>query len=307
MCTDHPVDGSYRRPTAARSDVRATRRRFLVGGAGALAGTIGLGMLSGTAGAEESTTDDGAAADEYSEANAEDGSSDSAVADGSSAISIPRYLNRPAWGADESLRRNDKGEVDYPVEFFPVQKITVHHSASWTPWSDDDSTALVQAIYDEHVLQEFGDIGYHLMIDPLGTVYEGRYSGGTRFPIYDLYPSEAVTPGAVNAAHTFHFNAGNIGIALLGDYESNDISDEAWWALKTTVAMICVNTGLDPLGESLYRNPINGIEAVLPNVLPHRTAAGTLCPGESVVSRFEELREAASALLPRLAAETWLA
>ncbi|MEZ5234750.1 MAG: peptidoglycan recognition family protein [Acidimicrobiales bacterium] len=223
-------------------------------------------------------------------------------------IALPSYRNRPAWGADESLRLRDDGTVDYPVAFYPVQKITVHHTASWTPWSEDESVELLQAVYAEHIAQEFGDIGYHLLIDPRGTVYEGRYSGGTSFPIYNNYPSAPQwAPQAVNAAHTYQYNAGNIGISMMGDYDSHDISDEAWWALKTTIALICANTGLDPLGESRYHNPINGVEAVLPNIVAHRTVAGTDCPGRYLMQWFDLLREEVAALVPVLGTDAWLA
>ncbi len=295
MCTEHDADGVLRR-VPAQGAVRATRRRFIAGGVGAIAGTMALTMLGGTAGAEEGSTDD-----------AQDGATDAAASTGGG-IAVPAYLNRPAWGADETLRINPDGSVEYPVVFFPVQKITVHHTASWTPWTQDDAMQLIQAVYAEHIAQEFGDIGYHLMIDPMGTVFEGRYSGGTSFPIYNNYPQHANwAPHAVNAAHTFNFNAGNIGISMLGNYDEHDISDEAWWALSTTIAMICANVGLDPLGESRYLNPINGVEAVLPNVLPHRTAAGTDCPGQTIVDRFDELRDTVAALVPTMGAGTWLA
>lgn len=291
MCTEHHAKGPGRAAVsgAARLDggrpVRATRRRFLAGGLGAIAGTLGGGLLlGGTVAAEEASVER------------------------SGGVSLPSYHNRPSWGADEALRLKQDGTVDYPVSFFPVQKITVHHTASWTPWSEDESVELLQAVYREHIAQEFGDIGYHLLIDPLGTVYEGRYSGGTSFPVYDNYPSEpAWAPQAVNAAHTFQYNAGNIGISIMGDYDAHDISDEAWWALKTTIALICANTGIDPLGESLYTNPINGVEAMLPNVLPHRTVAGTDCPGAYIVQYFDQLRDEVAALVPTLGTATWLA
>ena len=111
----------------------------------------------------------------------------------------------------------------------------------------------------------------------------------------------------MNAAHAYNLNAGNIGVALLGDFETHDVSDAAWWSLKLTVAMICANTGIDPLGTSVYHNAINGVEANLPNIVAHRDAAGTLCPGQAIVDRFDELRDAAAALLPRLQTSTWLA
>ena len=321
MCTEHHADGE-RHPLAARPALRGTRRRFLAGGVGALAGTMAVGLFSGgTAGAQEVSGETGGN-DQPEQDAAAAGGGGSAVAateeadtatpapapEAETELWTPAYRNRPSWGADERLRLTTAGEVAYPLGFYPVQKVTVHHTASWTPWNAEDAVNLVQAVYREHVAQNFGDIGYHLLIDPLGTVYEGRYSGGTSFPIYETYPGwTANAPRAINAAHTYNLNAGNIGVALIGDFEENEVSDAAWWSLKLTVAMICANTGLDPLGESRYRNAINGAEATLPNVVAHRHAAGTLCPGQAVVDRFDELRESAAALMARLQASTWLA
>jgi len=282
MCPHHHVD-----PTGnpgpgdphGLGSVAATRRRFLLGGAGVLATTLTTVLGAATPAAAH---DDGAA------------------------LWLPPYLNRPAWGADESLRLDPDGSVNYPVRFFPVQKITIHHTASWTPWSTDDGIELMGAIYREHVAHDFGDIGYHLLIDPLGTVYEGRFSGGTSFPIYDNYPGwSAAVPRAVNAAHLYNYNAGNIGIGLMGNFERHDVSDEAWQALVSTVAMICAHTGLDPLGRSAYHNPVNGITEDLPTIVAHRTVTGTDCPGAAVVERFGELRRSVAALVEQVEPGRW--
>lgn len=55
---------------------------------------------------------------------------------------------------------------------------------------------------------ESGDVGYNYFIDPNGTIYEGR--------------SLSYEP-----AHTFGHNPGNIGIAFLGDYSGQALSNEA--------------------------------------------------------------------------------
>ena len=83
------------------------------------------------------------------------------------------YYSRAAWGADESLR------VPNPPAFFPVQTLTVHHTVS--PNDDPDPAATVRAIYAQHVVANgFDDIGYQLLIDARGCVYEGRCVGGRR-------------------------------------------------------------------------------------------------------------------------------
>ena len=89
------------------------------------------------------------------------------------------YLSRAGWGADESLRFEPDGTEKFPTAFFDVQTLTVHHTV--TANSDPDPAATVRAIYFfQCITEDFGDIGYHLLIDQAGTVYEGRYSGPDR-------------------------------------------------------------------------------------------------------------------------------
>ena len=93
------------------------------------------------------------------------------------------YLSRAGWGADESLRFEPDGTEKFPPAFFDVQTLTVHHTV--TANSDPDPAATVRAIYFfQCITEDFGDIGYHLLIDQAGTVYEGRYSGPDPLPVF---------------------------------------------------------------------------------------------------------------------------
>ena len=74
------------------------------------------------------------------------------------------YLTRAGWGADESLRFNPDGTEKFPPAFFDVQTLTVHHTV--TANSDPDPAATVRAIYFFYsITEDFGDIGYHLLVD----------------------------------------------------------------------------------------------------------------------------------------------
>ena len=93
------------------------------------------------------------------------------------------YLNRAGWDADESYRFAPDGSEIFPPAYFDVQTLTVHHTV--TANNDANPAATVRAIYfDMAVTQDFGDIGYHLLIDQQGTVYEGRYSGNDSVPVF---------------------------------------------------------------------------------------------------------------------------
>ena len=89
-----------------------------------------------------------------------------------SALSDAGCVSRAEWGADESKRFEDNVESWEPT-FFSVQGLIVHHTV--TANDDPDPAATVRAIYHQHtVLNGWGDIGYHYLIDASGRVYEGR-------------------------------------------------------------------------------------------------------------------------------------
>ena len=89
--------------------------------------------------------------------------------------SIPGVIPRSAWGADETIRFDSRGEVRWGQAYFPLQKMVVHHTAGSN--NDPNPAATMRAVYHYHaVTQDWGDIGYNYLIDRWGRVYEGRYS-----------------------------------------------------------------------------------------------------------------------------------
>ena len=98
----------------------------------------------------------------------------------------------------------------------------------------------VRAIYEFHAVERgWGDIGYHLLIDEAGTVYEGR--AGTA-DVLDGGP-------AVVGGHVYGHNGGTLGIALLGTLIERPPSPRAWRALVTVMAWLARRHDLDPLGK----------------------------------------------------------
>ena len=59
----------------------------------------------------------------------------------------------------------------------------------------------------------------------------------------------------VNAAHVGGFNAGNVGIALLGDLTSTGPTEAACDSLTHVLAALAAVTRLDPLGYHELREP----------------------------------------------------
>ena len=215
-------------------------------------------------------------------------------------------VDRDEWGADESLRlaKNFSHIVideDHPVPepdpkfkydadvdeyrkvvetntngedfWWPlryankVKKIVVHHTATTT--NLDNPGAAVRAIYKYHAESRgWGDIGYNFIIAPDGTVYEGR-SGG---------------PG-VEAAHAGGYNSGTVGIALLGNYSSNDIPGPMMQSLMDLIYEQADEHGIDVDGAGKYR----GLH--LNNVLMHRELSATACPGDTTADFLPEIKK----------------
>lgn len=206
-------------------------------------------------------------------------------------VGLP-YFSRSGWGADESLRFAADGTELFPPAFFPVQTLTVHHTV--TANDDPDPISTVQSIYEFHAVHPavgFGDIGYHFLIDELGRVYEGRFSGTDGIPAHD--DSEQM----VNAAHVGGFNAGNIGVALLGDLTAGLPSQAARRSLTRLLAALASGHVLDPLGTTAYVNPISGAQKLVATISGHRDWLATDCPGDAFAPTLEQLRHEVAALV----------
>lgn len=195
------------------------------------------------------------------------------------------YLTRAAWGADESLRFKADGTENSPTAFFPFQTITVHHTAMAN--DDPDPAATVRAIYQLHaVTNDWGDIGYHFLIDEAGRIYEGRYSGEDGLPAHDADGK------LVTAFHVGGFNSGNLGIALLGTFTEQGPKEAARASLTKLVKVLVRQHGVDPQARVTYTNPINGTKKEVAEISGHRDWLSTECPGEVMYGELDRLRTA---------------
>ncbi|WSU55996.1 peptidoglycan recognition protein family protein [Streptomyces sp. NBC_01092] len=198
-----------------------------------------------------------------------------------------RYLSRPAWGADESKRFKPDGTINSPETYYPLQVITVHHTA--TPNNDPDPAATVRAMYEMHAItNDWGDIGYHFLIDEAGNVYEGRYSGDDGIPAFN--PAGDL----VTAFHSVGYNSGALGIALIGNLDQQAPTDAAKASLVRLIKVISRFKGLDPEARVTYTNPVNGTKKDTNTVGGHRDYFDTECPGQVMYDLLAEVRAAAA-------------
>ncbi len=196
------------------------------------------------------------------------------------ALVRPQVIGRAGWGADERIRF-DHGDLIWPPQYAPVKKLIIHHTAS--PNGPEDPAAVVRAIYQYHTVsrdlggQGWGDIGYNFLIDPNGRVYEGRTGG--RYVI---------------GAHALQYNKGSVGVAMIGNFEQGDPNPQAAAALERFVLAKAVEFGIDPKGGGFF------IDKDMPNIVGHRDAGNTACPGASLYAMLPGLRDRTKANLPPL-------
>lgn len=212
---------------------------------------------------------------------------------GEFAPGIP-FLERHGWGADESLRNATDGRSTVSRSLHPAQTLTVHHTS--TPNFDPDPAATVRAICFFHsVAQGFGDIGYHLLIDEQGVVYQGQWS-----PRPDEQALLGQAPAGLpttSGAHVGGYNAGNIGISLLGDFTKTQPTPMARRSLVRVLASLAGSAGIDPLGHVAYVNPISEATKDVPAIAAHGDWSFAGCPGETFSHELPSVRIEAAKIL----------
>ena len=198
----------------------------------------------------------------------------------------PQIIPRFGWQADEEIRRGA------PLYAPAIRLAIVHHTAGTNNYGPLQSAAIVKGIELYHVEGNgWKDIGYNFLVDKYGQVFEGRYGGITRNVI---------------GAHAEGFNTGSVGIAVLGNYMSKQISAAAEQALVKLLswrldlahvdpASTLVDTSLGnprfPLGAPVFLRAISG----------HRDTGFTDCPGNVLYRHLPMIaREVAATGLPKL-------
>ena len=226
---------------------------------------------------------------------------------------VANCVSRAGWGADESLRYEDgdiDGNVLWPPSFYPVQTITVHHTADWN--GTDDPAALVRATYYNHaIINGWGDIAYNYLIDESGKIYEGRWSGSDSALCSDGGDGSGFahdTDGMLaTGGHTAYHNQANVGIALLGLFADESEFEypptiaptgptmEAVSALEGLLAGLVVRHDLNPLGTVDYFNPVwQDPPETVDTISGHRDFRATACPGAFLYGQLDAIRHAVS-------------
>jgi hypothetical protein len=202
-------------------------------------------------------------------------------------------ITREEWGADESLGFNNDGSYKWEPRFVPVKKIFIHHTATSNNYSD--GAAEVRAIHAYHAgTLGWGDIGYQMLVDRFGNIYEGRRG---RDP--DEGNREILSNG-IEGGHVLSYNYGTSSIAAIGNSQQGQWNrlwqDTAYDALVDAVAFECGRHFLHPEGSSDFLRTDRVWHQTLTHCVGHRDAEGdggsTQCPGSRLYEFLNnELRQ----------------
>lgn len=190
------------------------------------------------------------------------------------AIDQPRIVSRVEWQADESLNR-------VPPTSAPKARLGfVHHTVGANGYSAEEVPAILRGIHSYHVeVRGWDDIGYNLLVDRFGTVYEGRAGG---------------LEAAVIGAHAGGFNTESFGVSLMGDYSTVAPEPEAVdalvrllaWKFDVHHADVTSDVTVTSRGSTRFAE---GQEVVLAGLSGHRDVSTTECPA-SLYQLLPELR-----------------
>lgn len=168
-----------------------------------------------------------------------------------------------------------------------VQMVVVHHTAlPGNNYTQAEAATLVRNFqaYDMDI-RHYDDLGYNVMIDQFGGIWEGR-SGGL--------------DQAVIGAHALGFNQVATGISVLGNFVDVDPPAVVIDAIAKVAGWKLALDGYDPLSsvtigaDETEGHPLHPVPLTTPRIVGHRDVGQTECPGR-IWNHLAEIRTKAAA------------
>ncbi|MDD4872338.1 MAG: peptidoglycan recognition family protein [Kiritimatiellae bacterium] len=140
------------------------------------------------------------------------------------------------------------------VEF---DRITVHHVGKYKNFDIAKSTVIrdLDGILTEHIDRNYGDIGYHFVIDYAGRLWEGRSLG-------------------YEGAHVAGQNDRNIGIVCIGNFDMQKPSEDQLITVEQIITVLRERYAIKQT-----------------SVFGHRDLGPSACPGDNLYASVVKLRE----------------
>lgn len=135
-------------------------------------------------------------------------------------------------------------------------RLTLHHAGNSTNFNTAKNAVIhdLNGILAGHIERNYGDIGYHFIIDYAGRIWEGRLI-------------------AYEGAHVSGQNERNIAVMLLGNFEKQRPSLKQLSAMRQIVPLLCGHYGIK-------RHRIYG----------HRDLGPSVCPGKNLYPYVVKLK-----------------
>jgi uncharacterized protein with LGFP repeats len=195
----------------------------------------------------------------------------------------PPVITRAEWGADENLMK----WPPQPAE--PSKAVVIHHTAESNDYRCEQSAEIVRAMYHYHAVQlQWGDIGYHVLADKCGTLFEGRTGALDQHVI---------------GAHVLGFNRSTYGVAMMGNHDTvsptpatlESVAAVTAWKLGSVNVPAQGGTTLVSEGGKGSKHP-PGTAVPLPTIFGHRDVSNTACPGQLGYNQLGLIRDRAAAM-----------
>jgi hypothetical protein len=168
---------------------------------------------------------------------------------------IAPIMSRLGWNAGKR-RGTNSAHTPY--------RVTVHHTDGVLPMTEAATAEAVREIQRYHMVgrgrqgkDNFSDIGYHFLIAGDGRVIEGRHA-------------EFI------GAHAGGANTGNIGIAMMGNFNKQKPTDAQIESLTRLVTFLAIKYKKEPDAKGFLE--------------PHQHYTDTDCPGKNMMSILDALR-----------------
>lgn len=168
---------------------------------------------------------------------------------------VLQVVPRSEWGAKPAF-------TEQLEQISSFHRITVHHTATFEAPQSDGGEAIRRVQYRHLNSNGWADIGYHYLVDSAGRVFEGRWLG-----------YQGAHAGRDSATGENH-NEGNIGIALLGDFDDHRPSERQVSSLLALVESLKVSCGIatDDVYQHSDFKEVTCPGALLSDVLPDALA-----------------------------------
>ncbi len=204
----------------------------------------------------------------------------------------PTIVPRSQWGASAVPPR-------FKPQYGDVQMAFVHHTVTANEYAAEDSASIVLAIAKYHRdANGWNDIGYNLLVDQYGQIFEGRAGG---------------VEEAVIGAQAQGWNSHSTGIATIGTFSDVAFPEAGVAALARLLAWKLSLHRVPATGTveivsaggaaNRYRS---GVPVTYQRISGHRDGCATSCPGSALYGQLGDLRSrvaklgGAVAVQPRL-------